>query len=226
MASGKVCRAESAIMQGGRQQRAGRAGLGQGGQVGRPAHAARRVKPLFRSKHPQGRQTRQIRAPTAAHAFQVHHDQVIGPGYGLLKQIRRPKECLATKIQGEDAARRRSQRTGGIQAFTAQYRPPQFKRPGGDLPGIARAAIHPEFESRMRGAKRGDLAAMIAAPQNRVQIGDVTVLERIQPQQSVQNVCRMARWAQGGDKWTVAVTPTFPGMHHLAGHQIEHGNEP
>jgi len=213
-------------MQGGGQQHAGRADPRQRGQIGRPAHAARREIAFFQRARAQCSQTFEVRPLAAAHPLQRHDDDLMRPESGFRQQFRRPEESVAAKIQRKDAIHRRyfDRR---VQTFAAQHRAARFGRPGGNGRAVAQARIHPELQLGMGGTKQGDFTAMVAPPQNRIQVGDVALPKRIQTQQPVEDVRRSARPTQDGiGQRTIFVAPAFPGTHHLAGHQVKHGNEP
>jgi len=227
MKSVKLRATEPAVVQGRCQQDTGRPGLGQCGQIVNVAYAACRIYAAGGVQALYVRHARQIGAGIQANPRQGHDDHLGRPAFGMAQQGSRAKKRVSPEIQRQHALRRpcvafRQNR----QTLAAQHRPSPTRRlPGSGRRCIGKAAVHPEFEIRIRALQPLHYTSVIAPSQDGIQIGDINPLERIQRKQSRHHGLGTAGIAQGRFQWLICFASAAKSAHDLPVHQVEYGDE-
>lgn len=226
---GQLATTETAIMQRAGDQRPRRTATGYRGQIAGVADTTGSEYLPPRRPLDQGCEPAEVGPEAGPDTRQRHGDDPLRPAGGVGKQRRRAGELVAAKIE------RQNHRLGGPQI------PDQFivgerlaaddgsaettSQPGGQRGPIADPGIHPERQPVEAPAQRFDHPQTVALTQDRIEVGDVKIGERIEIEERGDDVRRRAAAAQRRFDRPVTGALAPDGADDLAAHQIDHGDQ-
>lgn len=210
---------------------AGQAAGRQRAHIINAAHTARRIEPTRAGDPADRSETRDVRSAPGPDAAQGHGDQPVGPGAGRGVKRRRADELVSAIIERQHAPVRTEMPDRGgerlrlVPAFGPEHRHgAEFGRHGRGLEA-GKPAIDPDLEVAMPRREAGDQGPMAAPPFNGIEIGDIHATERREREKTVEDGVRVAAVRQERADWGILVAGAGAGMNHMAGFQVEDGND-
>ena len=227
--SGQLVTSEAAVMQRAGNENTGGAAAGYGAQVTDVAHAAGGEHLSPRRTPDQFCQPGEVGAAARADPRQRHGDQPLRPAGGICEQLRRTGELLAAKVEREDERLVGAEARGEValaQRLAADHRAAEVAR----LPGRQRGAfgdpgVDPQAQAGKSAADRLDAAQIVAAAQNRVEVGDIEIGERMKVEQRGDDIERRTAATQRRLERAVGGPLAPHGAHDQTAHQIDHRNQ-
>lgn len=168
----------------------------------------------------------------APNPAQRHDNDARRPLIGLRQQAGRTQKLLPTKIERQDQPLSRHVATQELQdrrvanCFAAKnQRRGAAREPVPARRGIAKAAIDPELHTWKFALQRGDGRIAVAVPLDRIKIGDVDCIERIDIEKTANDVHWTAPVAQLRHDRAVIVAVAAARVHDFAGLEIDDRND-
>ncbi len=225
--AGELGAADAAVVEAGGDERPRAAESRKALEIGDIPHPARGMEPAVGGARAQRHDPLQIGPAAAADAGQGHDDHPPRPERRILEYRLRPEPLLAPEIERQHEPRmipqpREGRRLG--EGLGAEHRhrpalPPEAR----ERRGVGEAGIDPETEPGKARLEAPQQGAMIAAPFDRVEIGEIEGAEGMEGEKPLDHRHRVGR---GGDprirERTVAAAFAGAGADHEAAHEIEH----